>query len=107
MTTVDGPAYSIALFLLHGAQFGTAVERIRTAYATMLNNKPDEVAELLGIPPGVTLVCFPVATPWATNSRLRRGDPLQYHLLRSVIYSLCPALMARLEFRWAGCSGRD
>ena len=33
-----------------------------TAYATMLNNKPDEVAELLGIPPGVTtLVCFPVA----------------------------------------------
>ncbi|MEC8975934.1 MAG: nitroreductase family protein [Actinomycetota bacterium] len=33
-----------------------------TAYATMLNNKSDEVAELLGIPPGVTtLVCFPVA----------------------------------------------
>ena len=33
-----------------------------TAYATMLNNKPDEVAELLGMPPGLTtLVCFPVA----------------------------------------------
>ncbi|MEC9058492.1 MAG: nitroreductase family protein [Actinomycetota bacterium] len=33
-----------------------------TAYATMLNNKSDEVADLLGIPPGVTtLVCFPVA----------------------------------------------
>ncbi len=33
-----------------------------TAYATMLNNKSDEVAELLGMPPGLTtLVCFPVA----------------------------------------------
>ena len=33
-----------------------------TAYATMLNNKTDEVSELLGIPKGVTtLVCFPVA----------------------------------------------
>ena len=33
-----------------------------TAYATMLNNKTDEVSELLGIPEGVTtLVCFPVA----------------------------------------------
>ncbi len=33
-----------------------------TAYATMLNNKTDEVAEILGIPDGVTtLVCFPVA----------------------------------------------
>ena len=33
-----------------------------TAYATMLNNKSDEVSELLGIPKGVTtLVCFPVA----------------------------------------------
>lgn len=33
-----------------------------TAYATMLNEKPSEVAELLGIPDGVTtLVCFPVA----------------------------------------------
>ena len=33
-----------------------------TAYATMLNEKPDEVAELLGIPEGITtLVCFPVA----------------------------------------------
>ena len=33
-----------------------------TAYATMLNNKSDEVAALLGIPSGVTtLVCFPVA----------------------------------------------
>jgi|TARA_B100000959_G_scaffold284441_1_gene356091 nitroreductase len=33
-----------------------------TAYATMLNNKSEEVAELLGIPSGVTtLVCFPVA----------------------------------------------
>ncbi len=32
-----------------------------TAYATMLNNKSDEVAALLGIPSGVTtLVCFPV-----------------------------------------------
>lgn len=33
-----------------------------TAYATMLNDKTDEVSELLGIPKGVTtLVCFPVA----------------------------------------------
>ena len=33
-----------------------------TAYATMLNDKADEVSELLGIPKGVTtLVCFPVA----------------------------------------------
>ncbi|MDE0845758.1 MAG: nitroreductase family protein [Actinomycetota bacterium] len=33
-----------------------------TAYATMLNEKRDEVAELLGIPDGITtLVCFPVA----------------------------------------------
>ena len=33
-----------------------------TAYATMLNDKTDEVSELLGIPEGVTtLVCFPVA----------------------------------------------
>jgi len=33
-----------------------------TAYATMLNNKSEDVAELLGIPSGVTtLVCFPVA----------------------------------------------
>ena len=33
-----------------------------TAYATMLNNKSEEVAELLGMPPGLTtLVCFPVA----------------------------------------------
>ena len=33
-----------------------------TAYATMLNNKTEEVSELLGIPKGVTtLVCFPVA----------------------------------------------
>lgn len=33
-----------------------------TVYATMLNEKQDEVCELLGIPPGVTtLVCFPVA----------------------------------------------
>jgi hypothetical protein len=33
-----------------------------SVYATMLNFKRDEVAELLGIPPGVTtLVCFPVA----------------------------------------------
>ena len=33
-----------------------------TAYATMLNNKSNEVVELLGIPSGVTtLVCFPVA----------------------------------------------
>lgn len=33
-----------------------------TAYATMLNNKSDEVAELLGMPAGLTtLVCFPVA----------------------------------------------
>ena len=33
-----------------------------TAYATMLNDKTDDVSELLGIPKGVTtLVCFPVA----------------------------------------------
>ena len=33
-----------------------------TAYATMLNDKADEVSELLGMPKGVTtLVCFPVA----------------------------------------------
>ena len=33
-----------------------------TAYTTMLNDKTDEVSELLGIPEGVTtLVCFPVA----------------------------------------------
>ncbi|MCP3912125.1 MAG: hypothetical protein GY713_14345 [Actinomycetia bacterium] len=33
-----------------------------SVYTTMLNNKSDEVAELLGIPPGITtLVCFPVA----------------------------------------------
>ena len=33
-----------------------------SAYATMLNNKSEEVAELLGMPPGLTtLVCFPVA----------------------------------------------
>ena len=33
-----------------------------TAYATMLNDKTEEVSELLGIPKGVTtLVCFPVA----------------------------------------------
>ena len=39
-----------------------------TAYATMLNNKPDEVAELLGIPQGVTtLVCFPVAYTLGTE----------------------------------------
>ena len=39
-----------------------------TAYATMLNNKADEVAELLGMPPGLTtLVCFPVAYTKGTD----------------------------------------
>ncbi|WP_419931201.1 nitroreductase family protein [Candidatus Poriferisodalis sp.] len=39
-----------------------------TAYATMLNNKSDEVAELLGMPPGLTtLVCFPVAYTTGTE----------------------------------------
>ncbi|MDE0497510.1 MAG: nitroreductase family protein [Acidimicrobiaceae bacterium] len=39
-----------------------------TAYATMLNNKSEEVAELLGMPPGLTtLVCFPVAYTKGTD----------------------------------------
>ena len=39
-----------------------------SVYATMLNGKRDEVAELLGIPPGITtLVCFPVAYTKGTD----------------------------------------
>ena len=39
-----------------------------TAYATMLNDKSEEVAELLGMPPGLTtLVCFPVAYTKGTD----------------------------------------
>ena len=39
-----------------------------TVYATMLNEKRDEVADLLGIPPGITtLVCFPVAYTKGTD----------------------------------------
>ena len=39
-----------------------------TVYATMLNEKRDEVAQLLGVPPGLTtLVCFPVAYTKGTD----------------------------------------
>ena len=42
--------------------FALRYRGLGTAYATMHNDKTDEVSELLGIPKGVTtLVCFPVA----------------------------------------------